>query len=73
MRMNQDGITVLTSSYIPYNFSAQGMSKDDGQHYKASAAVTRRLKAVCMRNPLFHVRLGPDLLCLRSQRATCAS
>lgn len=33
--MNQDGITVLTSSCIPYNFSSEGMSKNDGQHYKA--------------------------------------
>jgi len=36
LRMNTDGITVLTNSYNPYSFSSEGMSKSNGQHYKIS-------------------------------------
>ncbi|GAX73570.1 hypothetical protein CEUSTIGMA_g1021.t1 [Chlamydomonas eustigma] len=51
LRMDNDGITVLTSSYNPYMFNAEGMSKgnsDTGQHYKISEkdiTIVKRLGA----------------------------
>lgn len=39
LRLNQDGITVLTNSYNPYSFSSEGMSKSNGQHYKVGAGL----------------------------------
>eukprot|EP00798_Chlamydomonas_sp_ICE-L_P012052 gene12052-15157_t len=35
LRMNNDGITVMTASYNPYSFSSEGMSNEkDGQSYR---------------------------------------
>jgi hypothetical protein len=41
LRMHDDGITVLTSSYNPYSFSTEGMSKSDGQGYKVLKCCSR--------------------------------
>ncbi len=49
--MNDDGITVMTASYNPYSFNAEGMSKghaDGGLNYKISErdiTITKRLGA----------------------------
>mmetsp|Transcript_9782 Transcript_9782/g.24382 ORF Transcript_9782/g.24382 Transcript_9782/m.24382 type:complete len:480 (-) Transcript_9782:340-1779(-) len=44
LRLNQDGITVLTNSYNPYSFSAEGMSRAGGTHYKISDKDIRIVK-----------------------------
>ncbi|KAL6760254.1 mitogen-activated protein kinase [Haematococcus lacustris] len=44
LRLNNDGITVMTNSYNPYSFSSEGMQKSDGQHYKISEKDIRVVK-----------------------------
>ena len=49
LRLNHDGITVLTQSYNPYNFSSEGMQKAGGQHYKVCSNALQALRATLFR------------------------
>lgn len=40
LRLNNDGITVMTSSYNPYSFSEEGMSKGNEQAYKVCVTIS---------------------------------
>ncbi len=59
LRLNNDGITVLTNSYDPYSFTSEGMSKSNGSCYKVSTAQAQGLARTSRRRWLIEAWLTP--------------